>query len=101
MYIRGAGIQERALVNSPPEESAEGVRRTDDGCSDAAGRGGRLTDMDGEEAKGKRKRERKQANCMGQGTWVNLGGEEKGRGGGTRTIIRTGNNSKLNLRERA
>ena len=45
---------------------------------------GRLTDMDGEETKGKR--ERKRANCSGQGTQVNLGGGEKGRGG-NRTIM--------------
>ena len=71
---------------SPPEESAGGVLRTDDGWSDAAGGEGRLTDTDGEEAKGKIKRERKRANCRGQGTLVNIGGGEKGRRG-TRTII--------------
>ena len=48
-----------------------------------------MTDTDGEEAKGKRKIDMKRANCRGQGTRVNLGGGEKGRGG-TRTIIRTG-----------
>ena len=77
------------MVNSPSEESAGGVRRTDDGCSDAAGGGGRLTNTDGVEAKGKIKKESKQANCRGKGTRVNLGGGEKGRGGAI-TIIRTG-----------
>ena len=50
------------------------------------GGGGRLTDMDGEEAKGNIKRERKRAKFRGQGTQANLGGGEKGRGG-TRTFI--------------
>ena len=39
----------------PPEESAGGVHRTYDGESDAAG--GRLNDMDREEAKGKEREE--------------------------------------------
>ena len=85
-YIRGNGIQERALVNSLTEDSAGGVLRMDDGSPDAAGGDSRLTDTDREEAKGKIKRERKRANCSGKGTRVNPGGGDKGRGGG-RTII--------------
>ena len=58
------------------------------------GGGGRLTDTDGEEAKGKIKRDRKRANYRGQRTRVNLGGGEKGRGGPEPSS--DGNNSKLN-----
>ena len=68
----GAGNQDRALVDSLPEESAGGVRRTDDGWPDAAGGDGQLTDTDREEVKGE-KIERKQANCSGKGTRLNLG----------------------------
>ena len=70
------------MVDSPPEESAGWTT----GDQTLLGGGGRLTDTDGEEAKGKRKRERKRVNCRGQGTQVNLGGGDKGRGG-TITII--------------
>ena len=65
----GEGIGRRL-----PEESPGGVHRTDDRESDAAGGGGRLNETDGEEAKGKERKE------MGelQGT-RNPG--ESGRGG--------------------
>ena len=49
------------------------------------------------ERRQKEKKERKGANCRGQGTRENLGGGEKGRGG-TRTIIRWGKSSKLNFK---
>ena len=63
----------------PPEEATGGTHRTDDGESNAAGeggRGGRLNDTDGEEAKDT---ERKRANCRGQGTRETQGGGKKGK----------------------
>ena len=51
------------------------------------------------ESRQRENKERKRANCRGQGTRENLGGGEKGRGG-TRTIIGRGEISKLNLRDR-
>ena len=61
---------------------------------------GRPTEQHGRRGgKGKNK-ERKRANCRGQGTRKNLVGAEKGRGG-NQNHHRTGKSSKLNLRDRA
>ena len=69
------------MVNIPPEESAGGIRWTDDGCSDAAGGGGRLTDTDREEAKVKKKKREETGEMKGASNPGESWREGKGEGG--------------------